>query len=370
MLLVFFLLISVALPAYAMERSVKSASSVLQIASVSSAAISAGGNHSLALKSDGTVYAWGWNQFGQLGDGTMTDRTTPVQVSGLSGVTAISAGGNHSLALKSDGTVWAWGWNSFGQLGDGTITTNRLTPVQVSGLSGITAIAAGGEHSLALKQDGTVWAWGNNSFGQLGDGTTLYRPTPVQVSNLSGITAIEAGDVHSLALKQDSTVWAWGDNSFGQLGDGTTTERHTPVQVSGLTGATAIATGRGYSLALKQDGTVWAWGVNTTGALGEGPVWAWAYNVAGQLGDGTLIERHTPVQVKGLTNITAIEAGTVHSLALKQDGTVWAWGGVTSMDSSATVPRLKETPRLRQALSLLHPLISLTMHGIRSTSKY
>lgn len=192
--------------------------------------VAAGDYHSLALKSDGTVWAWGYNVCGQLGDGTTTSKTTPVQVFGLTGITAIAGGGYHSLALKSDGTVWAWGDNGYGQLGDGTIT-QRIAPVQVYGLTGITTIAAGNCHSLALKSNGTVWAWGWNGYGQLGDGTTTDKITPVQVSCLTGITTIAAGGISSLALKSDGTVWAWGDNYFGQLGDGTRTDRKIPVTV-------------------------------------------------------------------------------------------------------------------------------------------
>jgi YD repeat-containing protein len=272
-------------------------------------AIAAGREHSLALKNDGSVWAWGRNAAGQLGDGTTTDRTTPVQVSGLASVAAVATTGTHSLALKSDGTLWAWGSNTYGQVGDGT-TTNRTTPTQVTGLSGVAGIAAGGNHSLAVKSDGTAWAWGANAAGQLGDGTTTNRSAPVQVSGLSGATAVAAGGNHSLALQSDATVWAWGRNDGGQLGDGTTSNRSAPVQASGLSGATAIAAGDAHSLALKSDGTVWAWGANA----------------AGQLGDGTTTNRYAPVQVSGLTNVTAIAAGWLHSLAVKADGTVWAWG--------------------------------------------
>jgi uncharacterized repeat protein (TIGR02543 family) len=193
--------------------------------------IAGGGYHTVALKSDGTVWAWGYNRSGQLGDNTTTNRWTPVQVSGLTGVTAIAGGGYHTVALKSDGTVWAWGYNEYGQLGDNT-QTQRLTPVQVSGLTGVTAIAGGKYHSVAIKSDGTVWAWGSNSGGQIGDGTTTSRSIPVPVSVLTGVTAIAGGGYHSVAIKSDGTVWAWGLNLNGALGDNSTINRWTPVQTS------------------------------------------------------------------------------------------------------------------------------------------
>ena len=207
----------------------------VQVSSLSGIIAIAGGfQHSLFVKNDGTVWACGANANGQLGDGTTTQRTTPVQVSSLSGIIAIGANYSHSLFLKNDGTVWACGLNGNGELGDGT-TTQRNTPVQVSSLSGITAIAEGWQHSLFLKNDGTVWACGDNGFGQLGDGTYTSSNTPVQAaSSLSGITAVASGLYHSLFMKNDGTVWACGNNDFGQLGDGTLTERTPPVQVTGL----------------------------------------------------------------------------------------------------------------------------------------
>ncbi len=272
--------------------------------------LAAGRTHSLALKNDGTVWAWGDNTYGQLGDGTLTNRSTPVRVQGLSGVVAITTGDWHSVALMSDGTLRAWGDNGTGKLGDGTYT-NRSTPVQVSGLTGVLVVSLGSNHSLAMKQDGTVWAWGNNDNGQLGDGTTVRRPTPVQVQGLSGCLALSGGIVQSLALKQDGTVWAWGGNGAGQLGDGTSIDRLTPVQVSGLSGVSAISAGSHQALAMKQDGTVWGWG----------------YNGYGQLGDGTTTNRHSPVQTLGLSQVVSISAGTnMHSLALTKDGSAWAWG--------------------------------------------
>ena len=298
--------------------------------------VAAGGTHSLALKEDCTVVAWGYNSDGQLGDGTTTDQNTPVQVANLGDGLDIAAGNSHSLALKTDGTVWAWGYNSDGQLGDGT-TTERHTPVQVKDLSGVKAISAGGHHSLALKEDGTVWAWGSNYAGQLGDGSTTNRNTPVQVkgepptnapagsssaaffpwdtwdNNLSGVKAISAGGDHSLALMEDGTVRSWGYNRYGSLGDGTTTNRHTPVQVQNLGGVKAISAGGSHSLALMEDGTVRSWGWNGFGQLGNGTFGGDAPNP-------------TPVQVQNLGGVKAIDAGDGHSLALKEDGTVFAWG--------------------------------------------
>lgn len=331
--------------------------------------IAAGIYHTLKIGRDGTVWSWGSNGAGQLGDGTRIDKSTPVKVSGLRDVIEVAAGGSYSMALKRDGTVWSWGSNGDGQLGDGT-KINRSTPVKVSGLTGITAIAAGYSHSMALKNDKTVWAWGNNGYGQLGDGTTIDKSVPVNVSGLTELTAIEAGDGYCIALKSDETVWSWGDNDFGQLGDGTRVSKSTPVQVSKLKGIKIIAAGGSHNIAVGFDRTVWFWGdcgqhimrgTNVTenapsaiiipnpnipssaftmgGIIGaeagydysmvlksDGTVWSWGDNQYGQLGDGTKIYKKFTVKVSGITEIKEIAAGYYHGIAFKNDGTLWAWG--------------------------------------------
>src|SRR5206468_1644563 len=195
-----------------------------------------------------------------------------VRVRGLGGVTAIAAGSYHGLALKEDGTVWAWGDNGYGQLGDGTTVASSSIPVRVKVLSGVTAIAAGSTFSLALVSDGTVWGWGQNQNGQLAQAAIHSTTTPVRVGDVGGVSAIAAGEFHTLALMQDGTVWAWGGNSTGALGDDATRGQNTPAPapVRGLAGVRAIAAGGVFSAALKADGTVWAWGDNAHGQLGDG----------------------------------------------------------------------------------------------------
>jgi alpha-tubulin suppressor-like RCC1 family protein len=383
--------------------------------------IAVGAFHTLALKStDGSVWSWGYNAYGELGDGSQTNRVNIVRSGILTGVVSIASGDDHSLAAKGDGTVWAWGLNNSGQLGDSTIV-GKLTPIQVPGFTAGAAVGAGTAHSFAYKSDGSMWAWGNNlhgqlgigtnanslipvassacasgvfqgagrsalasrlsasqfysdavkgdntvvtsgenTYGQLGDGTTTDHSTAAPAAGLSGITGISAGYYHGLAVKNDGTVRAWGYGGNGQLGDGTLISKPTPIPVPGLAGIVAVAAGDRHSLALKNDGTVWSWGVNTNGQLGDGTnslrtspvqviqlsgvvaigagqafsvalkadgtVWAWGYNAQGELGDGTPTQRTSAVQVSGLTGVIAIAVGPFHTLALKSDGTVWGWG--------------------------------------------
>ncbi|MCX7569463.1 hypothetical protein OS242_05775 [Tumebacillus sp. DT12] len=226
--------------------------------------------HVLAIMSDGTVYGWGRNNFGELGLGHFTSQSVPVKIPGLSSVSDVKMGFGHFLILKTDGTVWAMGRNDQGQLGNGT-TKGSTTPIQVQGLTNVKAIAAGSLHNLALKTDGTVWAWGYNQNGQLGNGAMKVNElTPKKVTTLTGVKEIAAGYGHSLALKTDGTVWGFGYNHNGQLGDGTRNNTDIPVQTLGIaTGSKLVAGGiNGY--AELADGTYRVWGGNSYGAYGDG----------------------------------------------------------------------------------------------------
>ena len=294
-------------------------------------AVAAGGYHTLALRDDGTVWAWGRNDYGQIGNDSITDQYTPLQVNGLSDMIAISAGLNHSVALKEDGTVWVWGRNDCKhddetadcyQLGDGT-TLNRQTPYLLSDITDIVAIEAGTEYTAALDIDGNVWSWGRNQHGGLGyETTTIYRNTPTKLANISNIIQISAGEAHTLAIREDGAVFGWGNNSYGQLGDGTKISSTTPVETD-LPGGLdmRIDAGTKQSLAIY-DKSVYAWGGNWEGLLsngenshsrtplkvldlpnnvveiamgyrlstalcGDGTVWTWGWNINGELANGT-----------------------------------------------------------------------------------
>jgi alpha-tubulin suppressor-like RCC1 family protein len=304
-------------------------------ASAHAQTISANSDHVLVVKPDGTVWAWGANGSGQIGDNSTTRRDLPTQVSGLTGVVAVAAGVNHSLALKSDGTLWAWGANSNGQLGQGTSGgTPQKVPIQVSNLSNVVAVTAGSSYSVAVKSDGTVWVWGANNNSQLGDGTTTQRTSPVQLTSIGNVVAVSSRAGHTLALKNDDTVVAWGANGNGQLGIGSTSPTTTPVAVTGLTGVTAIAAGDSHSLALLTGGTAKAWGAN----------------LQGQLGDGSTTQRTSPVSVSTLGSIAVISAGGTHSAAVTTGGSAFAWGNNANgqlgdgSDDPATTPLAVANP--------------------------
>jgi alpha-tubulin suppressor-like RCC1 family protein len=389
---------------------------------------------SLALLNDGTVRAWGGNIFGELGNGSHQNSSTPLPVKGLSGVTAIAAGGAHDMALLSNGTVMTWGANTYGTLGNGTTGGGHegpfgsTVPIQVPGLSGVVAIAAGGANDAALLKNGTVATWGENKDGQLGDGTMVEKSRPTLVRGLSGVKQIAVGGVssfggHMLALLNSGTVMAWGENLAGQLGDGSrSASSSVPVAVKGLGGVAAVSADVSHSLALISGGTLRSWGSNANGQLGAGSrevcpsfatkapcsrvplsvpgltsvlaisaglrfslalsvgkVLAWGWNEFGQLGDHSRVDRSVPTPVSELGEVSAISAGEFHSLALLRGSApppeVEIAPGAGSLTinwrSSATrsgwlVDWRKPTSPFRKAVSLPASARSYTITGLSS----
>lgn len=300
--------------------------------------------YTLFLKPNGTVYGAGNNDNANLGIGFSGGYyLTPIQTLNLTGITQLSAGGRHASALRSDGTVWSWGDNNNGQTGNGTASGLPTTVPTQSSITDVVQVEAGGLHILALKSDGTVWAWGYNSYGQLGDATTIGRRSPVRVgANTAGfqnIIAISAGQDHSLALKSDGTVWVWGDNQYGQHGLGTSSGMATaPVQITSLSNVTQISAGGRHSVARKTDGFVVAWGMNGSGQLGLGATTS-----------GGCYCVPTPVTISSLANVIDIEAGGDHTLARMRDGSIRAWGynwegTVGNGTRSTTSPNAVATP--------------------------
>jgi alpha-tubulin suppressor-like RCC1 family protein len=277
------------------------------------------------VQMSGTVFAWGDNSNGQLGDGSTVSRAEPAEVPNLDGVVTIESGCGHILALMEDGTVRGWGRNGFGQA-CGITADVQSSPREVPGLRNVTGLAPGGGHSLVLLADGTVWGWGAGFFGMLGDLTTGVQAVPARIPGLDSITKVVAGGSHNLALADDGTVWTWGRDDHGQLGDGpnktrqgrqvidyrgqTFSCRMTPAKVPGLTGVRDVGAGGGHSLVILADGTVLSWG----------------YDDRGQLGDGEYADRHVPAPVPGIAGASAIVAGYHHTLILLDTGTVRACG--------------------------------------------
>jgi len=275
--------------------------------------VSAGSAHSLGVKANGTARAWGLGSFGRLGDGTTVSKNSPVSViGGFKDWCQVSAGTAHSLGLRQNGTLWAWGCNGAGRLGDNT-TVDKSSPVSVAGFAiGWCQISAGDQSSFGLRTNGTLWAWGTNTCGQLGDGTLVSKSSPVSVvGGFCDWCQVSAGDTHSLGVRQSGTAWAWGRGTAGRLGDNTAVTKSSPVSVVGnFTDWCQVSAGTCHSLGVRQEGTVWAWGCN-----GEG-----------RLGDNTTVDKSSPVSVVGgFTDWCQVSAAN-HSVAVRQNGTLWAWG--------------------------------------------
>ncbi len=296
--------------------------------------IVAGGLHTIGIAEDGTLWSWGYNSNGQLGDGAKRSKSIPVRVQ-QGGTTwkAVVAGKNHTVGIAEDGTLLSWGWNLNGQLGDGT-TIGRTMPVRVQKI-GTTwkAVAAGGTHTVGIAEDGTLWSWGENASGQLGDGSTTDKSIPVRVQKIgTTLKVVSAGFNHIVGIDIDGTLWSWGANGRGQLGDGSTTDKSTPVRVkqAGRTTGTfvnnttkwkAVSAGEHHTVAIDIGGTLWSWGRNDNG----------------QLGDGTKENKSTPVRVKqaggttgtfvnNTTKWEVVSAGDKHTVGIAEDGSLWSWG--------------------------------------------
>ncbi len=344
--------------------------------------ISAGQSYSLARRTDGALYAWGYGESGNLGDGMQESRLMPSQSGPDTDWTTSDGGLFHTVALKLDHTLWAWGTNSFGQLGTGT--PYSFSPAQVGGDSNWLAVQAGEYHTVAIKTDGTLWTWGRNSYGQLGLGDALIikKPSPTQIGTDTGWTHIAAGESFCLAIKA-GTLWAWGANSSGQLGDGSTTQRYAPVQIGGDSDWVMVAAGSYHGHAIKSNGSLWAWGHNADGQLGDGTIarklapvrigadtdwtsisagywhtialkinqtlWSWGRNDSGQLGDSTInttIDTRKPRQVGSNATWVSIAAGNTHNLALRSDESLWTWGYNSDgqVGDGTKINRLSPTP--------------------------
>jgi len=335
--------------------------------------VAVGARFTSAIKTDGTLWSWGQDFYGQLGDNSSTDKSSPVQtVAGGTDWAQVDCGYQVSSAIKTDGTLWTWGQNEVGQLGDGT-TTRKSSPVQtITGGTDWVQVSIDRRHGAAIKTDGTLWTWGWNIFGQLGDGTTVNKSSPVQtISGGTDWDKVVCGYNLTIALKTDGSVWLWGQATSGKLGDETTTDKSSPIQtVTGGTDWIDIGTGKENTWAIKQyvappiilSGELWGWGFNTQGQLGDGTIihksspvqtitggtdwaqvasgerttsgiktdgtlWLWGYNLYGMIGDNSIVDKSSPVQtIAGGTDWKQVATGDFHSAAIKTDGTLWTWG--------------------------------------------
>ena len=263
------------------------------------------------IRPNGTIWTWGRNDYGQAGQNSLVNTTisSPVQVGALTDWAVSNTGLGHTLALKTNGTLWAWGYNIGGQLGKNDVIS-RSSPVQVGNLTTWSKIYVGSYHSVAIKTDNTFWTWGLNGNGQLGLGNVVYRLSPVQIDLSTNWASASLGTYNTIAVKTDGTLWSWGRNIYGGLGLGNTVDRSSPVQIGALTNWLSVAANGYNTIAVKTNGTLWAWG----------------YNIGGQLGDNTVLDKSSPVQVGALTNWSKPFAGGSHSISIKTDNTLWSWG--------------------------------------------
>ena len=299
--------------------------------------VTTGGVHSMGIGADNSLWGWGRGTLGQLGSGNYTNSNVPIKVSLELNWAKLSAGNAHTLALKTDGTLWSWGRNTLGQLGKGVVGGNYAIVDKIGTDNTWVFISSGDEYSTAIKSDGTLWAWGDNLYGQLGDGTSgtvENKPSPTQVGTDNDWAMVAAANNHTVAIKTNGTLWAWGRNNSGQLGDGTNFDRVLPVQVGTDTNWTNVTSSLYHNVALKGDGSLWTWGLN----------------INGQLGDGTIIDQNAPINIEPTFTFTKIARGAQHIIVEKSDGTIWSSGlnnsgqlGNSTVVSSAVLVPISST---------------------------
>jgi alpha-tubulin suppressor-like RCC1 family protein len=271
--------------------------------------VSGGYGHTMAVKTDGTLWGTGYNPYGQLGTNSNINYSSPIQIGALTTWKQIATHNYHTLGIQTNGSLWAWGYNATGGLGTGT-NAFLSSPVQVGNLTNWKQVACGDYHSAAINTTGYLYTWGRNAFGQIGNGTTTYYSSPIQIGSLSNWKQVACGDAHTIGVKTDGTLWAWGYNFYGQLGVGSTSNFSSPLQIGSDTNWKSVSCGFDHSVAIRTDGSIWSWG----------------YNSSGQLGNGTATNYSSPIQIGTLTNWKQISAGYQFTLAIKTDGTLWGHG--------------------------------------------
>ena len=275
-------------------------------------AVSAGYSHTAVIKTDGSLWTWGENDLGQLGDGTNENKYIPIKI--MDGVAAVSTGIWHTTAIKTDGSLWAWGANNLWQLGDGTYEHMINTPIKI--MNDVAAVSAGSSCTAAIKTDGSLWTWGLNLFGQLGDGTDKSQNIPIKI--MDGVAAVSVGNNHTAAIKTDGSLWAWGWNSWGELGDGTNESRYTPVKI--MENVAAVSAGSSHTAAIKTDGSLWVWGSNWIGQIGDGTITTYDEN------NNIVADNDRKIPVKIMDGVAAVSVGNYHTVVTKTDGSLCAWG--------------------------------------------